>query len=90
MKLKTFGDVKNHLLMVTDFATHHPTLGNPSISKEKYWHMIMVTCKEENEAKECGEVISNAVMKEFPQHLRPDFYSGESYDEFYDESYIGL
>lgn len=90
MKLTTFGDVKNHLLMVTDFASHHPTLGNRRISKEKYWNTMMNTCLEKGDSEECNEIISEAVLREFPEHLRTDFYSGESDDEFYNESYIGL
>lgn len=73
MELKTYGEVKKHLLMVMDYANDEPTKGNSGISKGKYWNMIMGVCINAHENEECGSTTANAVLREFPEHLRFDY-----------------
>ena len=72
--IKTYGDLKEHLLAVMDYASDEKECEmNRSISKGKYWNMLMDCCikKEDNEI--CADIIISNTLKEFPDYLRCDF-----------------
>ena len=72
--IKTYGDLKEHLLAVMDYASDEKECKmNRSISKGKYWNMLMDCCIKEDDNKICADIIINNTLKEFPDYLRCDF-----------------
>lgn len=67
--MKTYSDLKEHLLRTMDMADDRPCKGNKSITKEKYWNMLMgIAMGEKEEGKLIEGLIFKNALREFPKH----------------------
>lgn len=74
MEIKTYGQLKDHLLAVMDHADDDKEcIQNRSISKGKFWNMLMDVCLKKDDNKVCSEIIVSNTLKEFPDYMRIDF-----------------
>lgn len=74
MDIKTYSELKEHLLAVIDFADDEKECKqNRSISKGQFWNMIMDCCIKEDENKRVSEIIVKNTLTEFPEYMRCDF-----------------
>ena len=72
--IKTYGQLKEHLLATMDYASDEKECKmNRSISKGKYWNMLMGCCIKEPEDKNVSGLIINNTLREFPDYLRCDY-----------------
>lgn len=74
MKLETYKDLEEHLLMTMDSFTDQMCKGNSGISKEKFWNICMSACqKQENKEDKVGDIMWKNVLREFPEYVRDDY-----------------
>ena len=72
-QIKTYGQLQEHLLAVMDYADDKECKMNRSISKGKYWNMLMNCCIKEDDSKNVSDIIVKNTLTEFPYYLRCDF-----------------
>jgi len=73
-QIKTYGQLKEHLLAVMDYADDDKECTmNRSISKGKYWNMLMSCCIEKDDSENVSDIIIKNTLIEFPDYLRCDF-----------------
>lgn len=73
-QIKTYGQLKEHLLAVMDYADDDKECKmNRSISKGKYWNMLMDCCIKKDDSEIVGDIVVKNTLTEFPDYLRCDF-----------------
>lgn len=74
MEIKTYGELKEHLLAVMDFAdSEKECKQNRSISKGQFWNMLMDCCIKEKDETNVPEIIVKNCLTEFPEYMRCDY-----------------
>ena len=73
-QIKTYKQLKEHLLAVMDYADDYKECTmNSSISKGKYWNMLMDLCILKEDSENASDIIVKNTLTEFPNYLRCDF-----------------
>jgi len=67
--MNTYGELKEHLLNVMEYADDKPCKGNPSISKVKLWDFFMADCIDHSDEDKPSEITVTNILKEFPKYL---------------------
>lgn len=74
MEVRTYKNLEEHLLAVMDNADDNKECKlNRSISKGKYWNMLMGGCIGKPPDNVVPDIIVKNTLTEFPEYMRIDF-----------------
>lgn len=74
MEILNYGQLKEHLLSVIDYADNEvKCTRNRSMTKGQYWNILMGICIKKNDETTVSELLVRNTLTEFPEWMRCDY-----------------